>query len=371
VSSIASAFDVPHAACPTLAGPWTELLRGHRHVVLLLADGLGVDALRRHRPQGALSAHVRATLTSVFPSTTATAITTILTGVPPAAHALTGWHVWLEEIDAIGAVLPGQVRGSDEPIAGRTRGKPLFDQRALADGIAARCHVIAPRRIIDSAYNVFHTGRAQRHAYTTLAQFLEAIERCTRQCEARCYIYAYWPELDSIAHEHGIDSMQAADSLRRLDQGFERLLAALRGRDMAVVVTGDHGLLDAAPDQAIELEDHPLLAGTLARPLSGERRVAYCHVREGQREKFEAYVRDEIGARVALYEGAALIRDGWFGPGPVHPRLVSRVGDYALIPSGRGTIKDWLPGEKRYRQVAVHGGVTAEEMMVPLIVAEP
>jgi predicted AlkP superfamily pyrophosphatase or phosphodiesterase len=371
MSSIASAFEVPHVACPPLPDPWTQALGGHRHVVLLLADGLGLAMLQRHCPHGALAEHVRACLTSVFPSTTTTAITTLLTGVPPAVHALTGWHIWLEEIGAIAAVLPNHVRGSDAPIARSPCAPGLFDQSALADRLRAQCHVVAPRRIIDSPYNIAYTGRAQRLGYTTLAQCLEAIERCTRSSSGRTYTYAYWPELDSIAHEYGVGSAQARDSLRRLDLGFGRLLAALRGRDVALVVTGDHGLIDAPTEEAIELEDHPVLAATLARPLCGERRAAYCYVREERRDQFESYVRDELGTRVALYESAALIREGWFGPGPIHPRLASRVGDYTLIPYGRGTIKDWLPGEKRYRQIGVHGGATEEEMVVPLIMAEP
>lgn len=32
-------------------------------------------------------------------------------------------------------------------------------------------------------------------------------------------------------------------------------------------------------------------------------------------------------------------------------------------------IKDWLPGERQYRQIGVHGGMSPEEMFVPLIVA--
>jgi hypothetical protein len=371
MSSIAQAFDAPHAACRPLPHPHTHTLRAHAHVVLMLVDGMGLHALHRHRPRGALAAHIRSRLTSVFPSTTATAITTLLTGQPPAAHGLTGWHVWFEEIDAIAAVLPGHVRGGDEPIAQRSRGQPIFDQRSFFDLLPAACHVVAPRRIVASSFNLAHTGRAQRHGYSTLAQFFDAIERCTRPGGARSYTYAYWPELDSIGHEYGVDSVQAADSLRRFDVGFERLLAALRGRDVAVVVTGDHGLIDAPADEAIELERHPALAQTLARPLCGERRVAYCYVREGRAAAFEDYVRNELASRVTLYESEAAIREGWFGPGPAHPRLASRVGDYILMPQGRGTIKDWLPGEKRYRQVAVHGGMSADEMLVPLIVAEP
>ena len=53
-----------------------------------------------------------------------------------------------------------------------------------------------------------------------------------------------------------------------------------------------------------------------------------------------------------------------------HPRLHERIGDYTLIMKEKAVIKDWLPGEPRYVQIGVHGGVTAQEMYVPLIVAE-
>jgi hypothetical protein len=371
MSSIARAFDAPHAACPTLAAPHADVLRAHRHVVLLLVDGLGLRMLQRHRPHGALAAHLRDTLTSVFPSTTATAITTVLTGMPPAAHGFTGWHVWLEEIDAIGAVLPGHVRGSDEPLARRPGAAQLLaGTTPFFDRLGVSTHAVAPRRIIDSHYNLAHTGRAQRLAYGTLTELFQCVERCTRSPAPRTYTYAYWPEFDSIAHEHGVDSRQAADSLRRFDQGFERLLGALRGSDAALVVTGDHGLVDAPAEDAIELEHHPRIAQLLARPLCGERRVAYCYVRAPHREQFEACVREGLGDRVELHRGASLVADGWFGPGPAHPRLASRIGDYVLMPTGRGTIRDWLPGEKRYRQVGVHGGLSADEMLVPLVIAE-
>ena len=74
MGSIARAFEVPHAACPPLREAHAQVLAGHRHVVLLLVDGLGLRLLHRHRPDSALAAHIRATLTSVFPSTTASAI---------------------------------------------------------------------------------------------------------------------------------------------------------------------------------------------------------------------------------------------------------------------------------------------------------
>src|SRR5512135_1734595 len=64
------------------------------NIVLLVIDGLGLDYLLRNGKDGALRGHLRGSLTSVFPSTTASAITTFLTGLAPQQHGLTGWHMY-------------------------------------------------------------------------------------------------------------------------------------------------------------------------------------------------------------------------------------------------------------------------------------
>ena len=369
--SIAAAFGVPQAACPPLRDAPPALAR-RSHLVLIVVDGLGYRHLMQDAPVSTLARHAQHSLTSVFPSTTASAITTFLTGATPAEHGLTGWHVYLEEVDAIAAVLPFQLRGSDEPL-GRLglRAADLSGCSAFADRIAATVHAVAPRKIVDSEFNTAHCGRAQRHGYGTLGEFFQAIERCLRGGGERKYVYAYWPELDSIAHEHGIASRRAAEALRRFDDGFARLLTSLQGRDVGVLVTGDHGFIDAPAEGQLLVEQHPRFEAMLARPLWGERRVAYCQTKPERRAEFERYVRDELSAAVTLYPSHGLIEHGWFGPGLPHPRLASRVGDYTLVMRGDATIKDWLPGEKRYRHIGVHGGLSEDEMRVPLVVVEP
>jgi hypothetical protein len=368
--SIAGAFGVPQGACPPLRDAPAALTR-RRQLALIVVDGLGYRHLMRDAAATTLARHAQGSLTSVFPSTTASAITTFLTGATPAEHGLTGWHVYLEEVDAIAAVLPFQLRGSDEPLERLgLRAADLSGRGAFADRIAATVHAVAPRKIVDSAFNTAHCGRAQRHGYGTSAGFFQAVERCLRGDGERNYVYGYWPELDSVAHEHGIASRQAAEALRRFDDGFARLLASLQGRDVGVLVTGDHGFIDAPAERLLPVEQHPRLEAMLARPLWGERRVAYCHVKPERRAEFERYVGDELSASVALYPSRELVEQGWFGPGAPHPRLASRIGDYTLVMRGDATIKDWLPGEKRYRHIGVHGGLSEDEMRVPLVVVE-
>jgi arylsulfatase A-like enzyme len=156
-----------------------------------------------------------------------------------------------------------------------------------------------------------------------------------------------------------------------VDAGFARLLAELAGTDTLVVATADHGFVDTHREKVIELDDHPDLAETLLVPLCGEPRVAYCYVRPSAQRAFEHYVETRLSHCATLARSADLIAQGWFGPGAAHPHLAERIGDYTLVMKDGYAIRDQVPGERRHRQIGVHGGTSEEEMLVPLVVARP
>lgn len=339
-----------------------------RNIVLLLIDGLGHEWLLGHRPEGLLARHVLDRMTSVFPSTTATAITTFLTGTAPQQHGVTGWFMYFRELGTVLAVLPYQARhGSPSPTVPAHR---LLDQLSVFDRVKARSHVIAPNRIVHSAFNTAYNDGARSHPFESLGQLLETITQLARTGGERKYIYGYWPKLDRLAHEHGIESREALAHLAELDAAFGVLLEGLVGTSTTVIVTGDHGFVDARADQRIELDMHLELARTLSLPLCGDGRAAYCYVHASRRMQFVEYVAAHLDEYVDLRESGGLIGAGYFGLGPPHPRLHQRIGDFTLLARGRAVIKDWLPGEPRYVQVGVHGGMSAQEMYVPLILAE-
>jgi hypothetical protein len=341
-------------------------------ILLLVIDGLGYRYLRETAPSGTLTKHLAGSLTSVFPSTTATAITAFMTGLAPQQHAVTGWSMYFDDIATVGAVLPFRARPNDEPLANHgLRAKTFFDHQAFFDQLPCKSFIVSPSRIVDSEFSVAHSGTAQRCGYGSLAEFFDTIQFCLRGRDERKFVYAYYPELDSIAHQHGIASRNTVELLDRLDNGIGRLLSSLTGLDVTVVVTADHGFVDAPQSELIELDDHPLLAATLSQPLCGERRAAYCYVKPDKTDAFVDYVRNELDQHVSLWESQTLIDAGWFGLGEPHPKLAPRVGDYTLVMKNRATIKDWMPGERHHSIIGVHGGVSEDEMIVPLVVAQP
>ncbi len=369
MSSFIHAGDGFAPLYPALANLDPLILREHRNMLLLVLDGLGYEFLMQ-REEGVLRQHLKGRLTSVFPSTTASAITTYLTGDAPQQHAITGWFMYFRELGAVMTVLRGSPRygGVDLSHSG-IDAERLFGHVPISNRMGVPTYLVTPRDIAYSDFNISHKGSAEVHIYASLSQMFATTAAITRAPPKRKFIYCYWPGLDHTGHSHGINSHQAAKHYQDIDAAFGEFLDSIKGSGTMVVVTADHGMIDVSDADHIDLDDHPDLAETLALPLCGERRAAYCYVRLDRREAFEQYVTAELGEHAEVWPSRELIDNGYFGTGDPHPRLRERVGDYTLIMKQRFVIKDWLPGEPRHVQIGVHGGTSDAEMYVPLIVA--
>jgi hypothetical protein len=358
--------DAPYNVLPQL--PVEEISQA-RNVVLMVLDGLGYNYLMTRDPGSALRRHLRTRITSVFPTTTASAITTFLTGLTPQQHGLTGWFMFLKEIGVVTAILPFQPRyGGASLSAAKISTSDLFQLRSTFERIARRSYVISPQRIVNSEFSLATTRTARRRAYQNLDEYFALIERTVREPESK-YIYAYWPEFDSLCHTHGIGSAQAAAHFAKLDSGFAKLTESLAGSDTLLLVCADHGLIDTTPARTIVLDSHPRFAETLALPLCGEPRLAYCYVRPARVTQFQNYVTQELSEYCWMIPAEQAIEENMFGTGTPHPRLYDRIGDYLLLMKENYVIQDLLRGEKAFSQIGVHGGLTADELYVPLVVA--
>ncbi|TAK40946.1 MAG: phosphodiesterase [Betaproteobacteria bacterium] len=356
---------------PTLALLPPAELSGAHNIVFWIVDGLGDNYLTAHRPAGQFARRRRGAINAVFPTTTASAITTSFTGATPAEHGLTGWFTYFSAAGCVAAPLPFRSRGDNLPLAARgVSHEHLFTEPPLLDALTRRAIVVSARSIVNSDYNLHHSGNAERRAYDALDGLVGEVAAAVRSGPERKFIYAYWPEFDTQSHRHGVASEQARIEFERVDDAFAALLDRLAGTDTAVVVTADHGFMDSPPADLLMLEDGPGLAGLLKLPLCGERRVAFCHVQDGRVAEFAARARDWLAGRGEVRASRELLDEGWFGPGRAHPLLAERIGDLTLVMNGRYTIKDWTPGESRHLHLGNHGGATDDELLIPLVVAK-
>lgn len=342
-------------------------LRHARHIVLLVIDGLGDTWLQRQSPAGLLASHRLGALDSVFPPTTATAITTYLTGDAPQQHGMTGWYMWLQELGSVLAVLPGTPRhgGSGYQDAGVDPAE-FFGHRPLSERLDTESVVISPVQIARSPYNLAHLGRAALRAYKNLAGMFRQIATAVKRARAPSFIYAYWPGLDALGHHSGIESPKAVAHLEQIEAQLSGLVQRLTGTDTLLLVSADHGQLDSRPDAILELSEMPDLGHCLRIPLCGEPRAAYCYLRPNQAARFEKLFVDHLEPHFVLHPSPGLIDAGLFGLGKAHPRLLERIGDYTLIARDHAVIHQQLAHEKPFEQIGVHGGLSPAERLVPL-----
>jgi len=338
-----------------------------RNIVFVIIDGLGDNYLRRRGAGSELARRRRTALTSVFPSTTASAITTSYTACTPLEHGLTGWFTYFGQAGCVSAALPFRSRGDMASLTGRgIEAEAIYEVAPLFASLPVKSFVVTYRDIVDSHYNRVHCRGAQRIAYANADEFVAQIEATVKSSSERKFIYAYWPHYDAISHRHGCESAQAAREFAIIDGAVGKLLKRLAGSESTVIATADHGFIDVAPEESLELP--PALFPYLRFPLCGERRIAYCHVHSPA--EFAKRAHDWLGDRADVMPSAQLVADGWLGPGEPHPRLPERIGDVALMMRSRYTIKDWTSGEPRWLHVGNHGGTHEDEMLIPLIVED-
>jgi hypothetical protein len=336
-----------------------------RNVVLLIVDGLGDRYLARRG--GELASRRRRAITSVFPSTTASAITTSYTGATPLEHGLTGWFTYFGEAACVGASLPFRSRGDMRPLAARgVKPEQIYVSRSIFEQLPVRSIVVTYREIVDSEYNSCHCRGAERVAYETLDELVSLTETAVKSNGERKFVYVYWPFYDQVSHRHGCGSREAAAEHEKIDAAFGELRRRLAGTETLLLATADHGFVDVAPEESLELPD--FLLRELRFPLCGERRIVYCHAHSP--EQFLEKAKDWLGERADVMPSRALVEQGWFGGGTPHPRFAERIGDVALLMRGRYTVKDWIPGESRHLHIGNHGGPSEDEMLIPLVMEE-
>lgn len=367
MASIETALGGSHAYAP-LATLETGRLAAAHNLVLLVIDGLGYRYLCERGENTLLAANAEAPLTTVFPATTAAAVTTFMTASAPQQHAHTGWFTYFEELGRVVAGLPAKVRGSGRAIAPRKLGK-LLEAQPLFERSPRDNFVLSPESIAFSTFNRQFSRGAEIVPYASLREMLDFLAAICRR-KSPSYVYAYWPELDGLGHAYGMQSREAHRHLLELDKALAAFVRANAGTGTLLLTTADHGFVDSGPDYCIWLHDYPDLTQSLAQPLCGEPRAAYCYVHPQFRGDFIADAGSELEGAMRVVASADLIAQGYFGLGEPHPALARRVGDFALLAQQAYSIKDLVKGERSYMQIGVHGGDSDAELYVPLVVTE-
>lgn len=347
----------------TLYKPLKELkdLKQYKNVILLVVDGLGNEFFQKYGKNSFLHKYFIRSITSTFPSTTASASVALQTGVAPAQHGLTGWDMYLKELGGITTILPFITRCKAK-FPSYIKRDFILEEKDIAEKISNLSYRIYPSSL--KKVKEFKNKKNMKW-YSNLQGMFMQVKKCINSSMDKKLIYCYYPDLDYYMHNTGVDSQEAIQNFLDIDKSISNFVKRIKGTDTAIIITADHGLIDTP--NMIKLEDHPELQDSLVLPLSGEPRTVYCYVRSGKEKLFLNYIRTKLQDYCDVYKSEDLIKKNFFGLPPYHSKLKDRIGDYTLIMKQNYILKDLLLGETIPKNKANHGGVSKEEMFVPLI----
>lgn len=356
-----------------LDAPGVQTLQAARCILYLVVDGLGQAQLDRHlsRGQGGrfFARHRHTTISTVFPATTAAAVTTFDTGTTPTEHAILSWYLHLPDLGCVATVLRTTTR------MGTPLFPPDFDLRGYYD-VPSYVESVAVHRAVLSWKDIPHVPFAavgtyweDRRSYLDLEGLVETTATFAAEAGRRL-AYVYWPRYDGLCHEVGCTDPQVDAHFEEIDAMLALLVERLAGTQTTLCVLADHGLIDVAAENCIDLAQVPGLMQCLATAPAGDQRQQSCFVRPDAVDDFLALVHRNLGHACHCIPGRLLLEAGVFGPGRPHPALRQRLGDYVLLCKDGFSLIHTPPGLSPVFMPGSHGGMSAPEIQVPLYMVE-
>ncbi|MDP6823890.1 MAG: alkaline phosphatase family protein [Dehalococcoidia bacterium] len=349
-----------------------KLIGRSEHIVFVVADGMGMTLLETLPEDAFLRRNLARELRSVFPSTTSAALTSLATGAWPSEHAVIGWWTHFAEIPGPATVLPFVNRVTGAPLAQHgINAETAFPLPSRVSSFEKSAVGILPGNLVRSVYTGYSLGRAIRRGYSTVTDGVDATLARLDGATGPSYTYLYLPQVDSAAHTTGVHSDSTDAALLDVNNGLERL-----ARDMPetakLVVTADHGHLDAFPQEPMLVREDDEIGRMLRYPPAGDARVNYYHVREDAIGRFADAYAERMPGQVVLLTPDELGDLELLGPGEIPAPTRARIGDYIAI-STDASVFAWsaagAEGPDMSRLVSHHSGMSPKEVRIPLIIS--
>jgi hypothetical protein len=332
--------------------PWLpDAAVGATQVVLLALDGLGWDQLDTRRSLAPTLASMEGgPITTVAPSTTATALSSLALGMAPGEHGVVGYRINVRG-DVLN-VLRWQTPAGDARTVippDRFQARPAFRGH--------RPVVVTRAEFAGTGFTSAHLADVRFRGWRTTSTLVTEVKHALRAGEP--FVYAYYDGIDKVAHEYGLGEHYDAELV-----STDRLvadLAAVLPPGAALVITSDHGQVQVG-EAIVPIHEDVMASVEL---LSGEGRFRWLHARPGAAADLAAAARECHGERSWVRTREEVIQEEWFGP-TVSEVAAARFGDVVLAAIDPVAFED--PADTGpYRLQCRHGSLTPAEMRVPLV----
>jgi predicted AlkP superfamily pyrophosphatase or phosphodiesterase len=329
--------------------------------LLFLVDGLGADAIAKFSSYiPTLSAmHSHGAIRTSFPSTTATSLATLTTGVNPGQHGMLGYTV---QVPRSGGRILNTLKWDERVDPVIWQPIPTLFERASAENIKVT-HVAAKRYEGSGFTRAVFRGAQYRGANTHADLIAETIMALQ---STPAFVYLYVNEVDVAGHSDGVGSEKWLAALTGVDQLATKLIEQLP-KGTRFWLTADHGMINVGEKVVIGLENN--LAQDIAT-IAGEPRARHLYLREGASSAAVDEVvirwREFLGEKASIYTRNEAKNAGIFGD-PISADASDRIGDVIAIAHQELIFIEAEREKQESSMVGHHGGVTDLESYVPLL----
>ncbi len=379
------------ATSPLTPGLLSDSQQKYDKVVFFLIDAFGWRFLEEFGDRYPFLQHFIkhgkvSKLTSQFPSTTTAHVTTLFTNQVVGQHGAFEWQYYEPKLDEMIVPLLYSFSGEEQPEL--LRGVDIdpseilpnstFFETLQAEGVTP--WIFQDNTYLRSTYSAMMTRGAKASGYKTLAEALVNLRLRVNKTPAPAAFFLYIDTFDATLHRYGPGSPQVeaeADAmftimdrafLQQIDGAFENTL---------FMITADHGQMEVDPKTTLYLNQTPQFPkirkllkenrrGKVLAP-GGSPRDMFLYVQEPMLGEAKALVASAVQGRADVYTIDELIEEGLFGPQPLSPTFLSRVGNLVILPHKYETV--WWYEKDRFEQKfrGHHGGLSPEEMEIPFL----
>jgi len=359
----------------------TQLEGPYQKVVFLLVDALGYQLFKQVLLQEQDSFWARyfergvfSPITSICPSTTASALTTLWTGVGPGAHGIIGYEMWAKAFGVVINNILHSAASSKNDVGGLSRAgfdpAEFMNQPTL--GPHLRTHGVKPTTFIHSSIarsglSMMQMREVNLQTFVNEADLSVSLaDHLNERRGVREFVYVYYSDVDTLMHRYDATDRRvmlqfmAFSSL--FEQGFLKKLTRQVAQDTLLILTADHGSIATPLKDHYDLVRHPELISALVMQPTCEHRLAFLYIKPGQVGKVRDYFAKTWPEDFYLVDPAEALAGGLFGPGPFVPDVRDRLGDLIAV-ARHDAYLWWSPSPNR--MAGRHGGLSPSEMLVP------
>jgi hypothetical protein len=355
--------DITNSIFNSLSVPETidslALGRAENREVLILIDGMGQDAIDKYGDQFPIFDELKQVkkLYTNFPSTTATSLSTLGTGVLPGVHGMLGYTIRVPRSDNR---LLNALKWDERVDPVMWQKVPTLFERAVLAGVSVT-HVAA-KRYEGSGFTQAALRGAKYVGANGVDEMATAVSAALKPQPS--FVYTYLNTLDSAGHSDGVGSDKWLTALQQVSE-FITKVKQLAPAGTRIWVTSDHGMVNST-EQVILGQDNKLLENVTL--IGGEPRARHIYIKEGAASETIAQWQEFFGNKAKVLSKESAIKDGLFGP-VVTEDSHDRLGDLIAIANNDLILVDPARVREESSMVGHHGGVTDIEVAIPLLLA--